>query len=132
MQTGSEKILLAYKDNELISGLRIAIFNGIAYTNFVVSSYSEHTNLGGTLLTWSGIEWAKKAGLRYYDFSGGPKESDSKESLLFYKRKWGGKEVLHYNFTKSNKKLTYSIYLLLFNTVRAYHNFKMRRYKHAE
>lgn len=132
-QVGREKIFLAYKNNELISGLRIAIFNGIVYTHFVVSSYSEHTNLGGTLLTWNAIEWAQKTGLRYYDFSGGPKESGSdseeKNSLLFYKRKWGGKEISHYNFTKSNKKITYSIYLLLFKIVRMYHDFKMREYK---
>lgn len=133
-QVGREKIFLAYKNDELISGLRIAVFNGIVYTHFVVSSYSEHTNLGGTLLTWSAIEWAQKTGLRHYDFSGGPKEelesdNEEKNPLLFYKRKWGGKEIPHYNFTKSNKKITYLIYLLLFKIVRMYHGFKMRGYK---
>lgn len=136
-QVGREKVFLAYKNDELISGLRIAIFNGIVYTHFVVSSYSEHTNLGGTLLTWSAIEWAQKTGLKHYDFSGGPKEesestSEEKNSLLFYKRKWGGKEIPHYNFTKSNKKITYSIYLLLFKIVRMYHDFRMKLYKVPE
>ena len=136
-QVGREKVFLAYKNDELISGLRIAIFNGIVYTHFVVSSYSEHTNLGGTLLTWSAIEWAQKTGLKYYDFSGGPKKesesaSEEKNSLLFYKRKWGGKEFPHYNFTKSNKKITYSIYLLLFKIVRMYHDFRMKLYKVPE
>lgn len=116
--SGLEKFFLAYKDSELISGLRITCFNGIAYTHFVINSYSEHTNLGGTLLTWSAIEWAKKSGIRYYDFSGGTKSQDDSKpnadnTLIRYKKKWGGNETTYFKFLKIRKKYAYTIYKFL-------------------
>jgi len=127
-ESGVEKFFLAYQDDKLISGLRISCFNGIAYTHFVVSAYSESTSLGGTLLTWSAIEWSKNAGMRLYDFSGGPKSNlQNKNTLLFYKKKWGGNEYVHYNVIKVEKKLYYAIYRTLFSLVRFYHNFKSRK-----
>ncbi len=58
------------------------------YTHFVLSSYSESTNLGGTLLTWYALEWAKNSGMKMYDFSGGSKSStkNNNNSLVFYKK----------------------------------------------
>lgn len=130
-KNGVEKFFLAYKDNELISALRLTCFNGIVYTHFVLSSYSESTSLGGTLLTWSALEWAKNSGIKLYDFSGGPKQNNDydKNSLVFYKKKWGGDEYVHYNLTKASKKYHYLIYKLLFSLVRSYHNLKGKKYK---
>ena len=65
-KNGIEKIFLAYKEKKLISGLRIGIFNKIAYTNFVINSYKDPTNLGGTLLTWNALEWAKNNDYHYF------------------------------------------------------------------
>lgn len=124
-QLGLEKFFLAYMDDELISGLRLSCFNGIAYTHFVVSSYSKSTSLGGSLLTWFAIKWAKNAGLRLYDFSGGPK-SKTQDSLFFYKKKWGGQEYFHYNIIKKQKKFHYILYRFLFGMVRSYHVFKSK------
>jgi lipid II:glycine glycyltransferase (peptidoglycan interpeptide bridge formation enzyme) len=128
---GREKFFLAYVDNKLVSGVRVGCFNGICYTNFVINSYYDSTNLGGTLLTWFVVEWAAKNGMRFYDFSGGPKpiSESEKHSLLFYKSKWGGKETPYYIFIKSRKKLSYKLYLVLFALIRNYHNFRMRRVK---
>ena len=61
-----ERFFLAYKDDKLISAVRIVCFNGIAYANFVVSSDSESTNLGGSYLTWYTIEWAKNNDYQYF------------------------------------------------------------------
>ena len=137
---GLEKFFLAYKDEKLIAGLRVACFNGIAYTHFVIKSYDEPTNLGGTLLTWSAIEWAKKSGIRSYDFSGGPQDNSQndekieqdekqKDTLLYYKKKWGGDALPYHVLIKVRKKYSYKLYIVLFNLVRFYHNFKMKKYK---
>jgi hypothetical protein len=124
---GREKFFLAFSDS------RVGCFNGICYTNFVINSYYDSTNLGGTLLTWYVLEWAQKNGMKFYDFSGGPKPITSSEqekhSLLFYKSKWGGKEMPYYIFIKSRKKLSYKLYLVLFGLVRNYHNFRMKQIK---
>jgi hypothetical protein len=128
---GVEKFFLAYHDNDLISALRLTCFNDIVYTHFVLSSYSESTSLGGTLLTWSALEWAKNSGIKLYDFSGGPKQNSeqNKNSLVFYKKKWGGNECPHYNLIKASKKYHYTIFKILFSLVRSYHNFKGKRHK---
>jgi len=125
---GMEEFFLAYKDDRLISAVRIVCFNGIAYAHFVVSSDSESTNLGGSYLTWYTIEWAKNNGFKLYDFSGGNKSS-AEHSLVFYKKKWGGSEYTHYNLVKIKKKYHYKIYKLLFNLFRFYNNFKGKKNK---
>lgn len=135
---GIEKFFLAYQDNKLISGLRVVFFNGIVQPNEVISSYSKPTSLGGTLLTWTSIEWAKSMNAVAYDFTGGKKEKpqnnfvdvkeeNTKNSLLYYKSKWGGQECSQYNLIIVRKSLTYKIYLVLFKIVLKYHNFRMRQ-----
>ena len=128
---GMEQFFLAYKDDKLISAVRIVCFNGIAYANFVVSSDSESTNLGGSYLTWYTIEWAKDNGFKLYDFSGGMLSSDknNKNPLLFYKKKWGGSEYSHYNLVKIQKKYHFKIYKLLATLFRHYNDFKGRKNK---
>jgi hypothetical protein len=125
---GMEQFFLAYKDDRLISAVRIVCFNGIAYAHFVVSSDSESTNLGGSYLTWYTIEWAKNNGFKLYDFSGGNKSS-AEHSAVFYKKKWGGSEYTHYNLVKIKKKYHYKIYKLLFILFRCYNNFKGKKNK---
>ena len=85
IKNGSEKIFLAYKERKLIAGLRLGCFNKTAHTNFVINSYDTESNLGGTLLTWYAVEWAKTNNFGIYDFSGGRVAA----SLLSYKKKWG-------------------------------------------
>lgn len=129
-KTGLEKFFLAYQDGKAISGLRISCFNGIAITNTVVNSYSEHTSLGGTLLTWNAIEATKNAGMKIFDFTGQKKtkhnDNNEKEEpenpLLFYKKKWGGEEFPCYLLLKIRKKYAYAIYKILFKIVYFYHN----------
>jgi len=127
---GYEKFFLAYLDDHLISALRLTCFNGVVYTHFVLSSYSKSTSLGGTLLTWHAIEWAKNSGMKIYDFSGGPKSHSkkTKDSLVFYKKKWGGDEHFHYNLLKKSKKFHYFLYMFLFKSIRTYHNFKSKKH----
>lgn len=124
IQNGSEEFFLAFQNQNLISGLRLGCFNGIVYTHFVVSSYSESTSLGGTFLTWFAIEWSKNNNMRYYDLSGGPdSDANSINSLLFYKKKWGGKKYAHLHLTKINKRFSYMLYTKIFFIIRQYHNF---------
>jgi len=128
---GMEQFFLAYKDDKLISAVRMVCFNGIAYANFVVSSDSESTNLGGSYLTWYTIEWVKDNGFKLYDFSGGLLSSDknNKNPLLFYKKKWGGSEYSHYNLVKIQKRYHFQIYRLLATLFRYYNDFKGRKNK---
>ncbi|OLB92339.1 MAG: hypothetical protein AUH25_00725 [Thaumarchaeota archaeon 13_1_40CM_38_12] len=135
-KTGIEKIFLAYDGDELISGLRLGCFNGIAYTHEVLNSYSRPTNLGGTLLTWWALKWAKDFGLRIYDFSGGlapPKNSIDKkyheqwDSLFSYKKKWGGSEFPYYHLIKIQKKRSHKILRALGRLDWSYRNYKKRR-----
>lgn len=138
-KNGIEKFFLAYQDNELVSGLRVVFFNGIVQPNEVISSYSKPTSLGGTLLTWTSIEWAKSVNAIAYDFTGGQKEKsqnysntneeNTKNSLLYYKSKWGGQEQHQFNLITVRKNMTYKIYLILFSIARNYHNLKMRQNK---
>ena len=116
-KSGIEKFFLAREEKKLVAGLRIGCFNGIAHTNFVINSYGTKTNLGGTLLTWSAVEWAKNNNFRMYDFSGG----GVAESLLSYKKKWGGKETPYYVFRKIRKHSSYKLYSAVFSFIQKYH-----------
>jgi len=143
---GIEKVLLAYQDCKLISGIRIGCFNNVAYTNYAVNSYSVKSNLGGSLLNWFALEWAKNRNMKFYDFSGGSladtiSENNNTENkknndhireleftpdeeihtLLFYKTKWGGSPKKYYNFKKVRKIFFYRIYSLSFNLLVIYH-----------
>jgi len=132
-----EIFFLAYQNNKLISGLRIVYFNGIIHPNAVISSYEGHTSLGGTLLTWSTIEWAKITGAKLYDFTGGEielpsndeREDNNHNTLLYYKKKWTGDEFPQFNVLKIRKKFSYKLYIILFKSVRSFHNFKMKQFK---
>lgn len=136
------KFFLAYQDNELISGLRVIFFNRIVQPNEVISSYSKPTSLGGTLLTWTSIEWAKTVNALVYDFTGGKKEivqnnsttsdESNKNSLLYYKSKWNGQEMPQYNLITIRKRLNYKIYVILFSIVRKYHNLIMKQNKYKK
>jgi len=136
-ESKTSKFFLAYDNNELISGLRIIFFNRIVQPNEVISSYSKRTSLGGTLLTWTSIEWAKTVNALAYDFTGGKKETvqnnsitnneHNKNSLLYYKSKWCGQEKCQFNLIIIKKKLNYKIYQILFSIVRKYHNLRMKK-----
>jgi len=132
-QNGIEKFFLAYQDNSLISGLRVVFFNNIVQPAEVISSYSKPTSLGGSLLTWASIEWAKSINARLYDFTGGKKPNQENNfegnSLLYYKSKWGGDKLSQSNLLLVRKKFSYKLYLVLFGLIRRYHNFKMMKNK---
>lgn len=136
-KAGIDKFFVAYQDNELISGIRVGCFNGIAYSHQILSSYSKTTSLGGPLLTWHVLQWAKNSGLRLYDFSGGeapPQNGDNEkwkeqwESLLSYKRKWGGIEYPYYHFVKIRRKNAYNIFRILTKLDWQYREYKKRRF----
>ena len=129
IQSGLEVFFLAYQNNEIISGLRLTQFNKIIYTYQVLSSYSNDTSLGGTLLTWKAIEWSKQQDCKIYDFSGGSGRDITKkeEKLLFYKKKWGGNEVVHTNMEKINKKTRFKIFKFLEVSLGKYRSFRASR-----
>jgi hypothetical protein len=134
-----QNFFLAYKNDKLLAGLRISRFNGIAYTHQVLNTYSQSGNVGGPLLTWHAIKWAKESGFKTYDFSGGelePKnEKDSKryseqwDSLLSYKRKWGGEEIPYFHLIKIVNKKSYKLFRLASKPDWIFRNYKKKHYK---
>jgi hypothetical protein len=137
--SGLQKYFFAFQDDEMISGLRIGCFNGIAYTNQVKSSYTKVSSLGGPALTWNAIKWAKNNGMQIYDYSGVelPNEIQNKDKkfheqwkgLTEYKKKWGGEEYPYFQFIKVNKKLSYKIYRILSKPDYILRNFKKNQFK---
>lgn len=127
-ESGLEKTFLAYIGNELISSLSLSCFNGIAVPTQVLNSYLKATSLGGPALTWNAMLWAKNAGMKTYDITGGPflldgePDPDNTRPLTHYKRKWGGSEQIHYNFLKVRRKFFYTLYKMMFRLIRHYHN----------
>lgn len=138
-KSGVEKIFLAYEDSEPVSSHRLGCFNGIAYSHHIANSYSKPSSLGGPLLTWHAISWAKNASMRIYDFSGGEAPPSDKEldvkykeqwsSLLAYKRKWGGNEFPYYHFMQIRKPVGYKLYRALSKIDWLYRDYKKNRYK---
>ncbi len=134
-----QNFFLAYKDDKLLAGLRIGRFNGIAYTHKVINAYSQPANVAGPLLTWHAIKWAKELGFNTYDLSGGesePKnEKDSKRyseqwnSLLSYKRKWGGEEFPYFHFIKIINKKSHKLFKILSKPDWMFRNYKKKHFQ---
>ena len=139
IKSGIQKLFVAKKNNELVAGLRIGCYNGIAYTHQVLNSYSEAGNPAGPLLTWHAIEWAKKSKYWIYDFSGGEappmnKKDDKKyaeqwNNLFTYKRKWGGEECPYYHFIKIQNKTRYRFSRILSKPDWILRNYKRKHFK---
>lgn len=137
-QNDIEKIFLAYQNNELISSHRLGIFNKIAFSHRLTSSYTKATSLGGPLLVWHAIKWAKSKNMKLYDFSGGqaPPKDPSKEkdylqkwgNLLAFKKKWGGKEYPYYQLIKVKKPNTYKIFRVLSKPDYFFRDYKKKRF----
>lgn len=94
IDVGVEKIFFALNNDKIISALRVSIFNNTAHANFIINSYDDKTSLGGPMLTWNALEWAKENNLKFYDFTGGinPENSannNTDSSLVFYKKMGG-------------------------------------------
>jgi len=134
-----QNFFLAYKDDKLLAGLRIGRFNGIAYTHQVLNAYSQSANVGGPLLTWHAIKWAKESGFKTYDFSGG--ESDPKnekdykryseqwDSLFSYKKKWGGEEIPYFQFIKIVNEKSYKLFRLVSKPDWIFRKYKKKHFK---
>ena len=123
-----EKFFLAFNKNKLISVISLSFFNNIVIPTQVLNSYSKATTLGGPALTWKAISWGKEANMQIYDITGGPVileneiDIDNTKPLTHYKRKWGGKETIHYNFLIPGKKIRYELYQKMFRVLKIYHN----------
>jgi len=129
-QAGMQKFFVAFQNNEIISGLRIVIFNELAYTHEVLNSYTKEASVGGPALTWYAIKWAKENGMRIYDFSG--VKINSKEEMIGlekYKKKWGGSEFPYYHFIKVVNSKKYQISRFLTRPDWYYRDYKRRHFK---
>ena len=130
--SGFEKTFLAFNEQQLIASITISYFNNIVVPIQVLNSYySIARNLGGPALTWHAIQWSKKSKFLAYDITGGPllpekhlEKDDAVFELIHYKKKWGGKQYVHYNFIKINKKFSYIIYKKLFKILKWYYKKK--------
>ena len=80
----------------------------------------------------------KKTGMRIYDFSGGESptsdERDKKryseqwESLLTYKRKWGGNEFPYYHVVKVRKDKSYKLFRIISKPDQLFRNYKKKNF----
>jgi len=80
----------------------------------------------------------KKTGMRIYDFSGGESptsdERDKKryseqwESLLTYKRKWGGYEFPYYHVVKVRKDKSYKLFRIISKPDQLFRNYKKKNF----
>ncbi len=139
LKAGIEKVFLAYENDELTTSHRMGIFNGIAFSHKFTNSYSKSTSLGGPLLAWHSILWAKKMKFRIYDFSGGkspPSDNSSMkkyleqwDSLLSYKRKWGGEEYPYFHFIKIRNERSYKLLRMPLKIDWMYRNYKRKHFK---
>jgi len=139
LKSGIQNFFLAYHKNEILAGLKIGVFNKIAYTHQVLNSYSTAGNVAGPLLSWHAIEWAKKQGINTYDFSGGeasPKNvadqqryDEQWKNLFAYKRKWGGEEFPYYHFIKITNKERYKLFRILTKPDWIVRNYKKKHFK---
>jgi hypothetical protein len=139
LKSGIQKFFLAYRQQEILAGLRIGCFNKIAYTHQVLNAYSEIGNTAGPLLTWHAIEWAKNNDMKVYDFSGGEAPPSNKkdlkkytkqwESLFAYKRKWSGDEISYYHFIKITNKERYKLFRILSKPDTFVRNYKKEHFK---
>ena len=130
---------MAYEDGKLVTTHRLGWFNGIAYSHKIINSYSRPTSLGGPLLMWHAIEWAKKSKMRIFDFSGGEspplddidkkKYNEQWDSLLSYKRKWGGSEFPYYHVVKVQNNWRYKLIRALKKLDWSFRNYKRKHYK---
>lgn len=128
-ESNIEKIFLAYQDDRLISALLVGTFNGIVITHAITNSYSDPTNLGGSLLSWYAIEWSKNNGFRKYDFSGGLREELDGSTVLFYKRKWGGVETTYYTLTKIRKSTSHNMIRIFISLVILSRKIRIKLYR---
>jgi len=139
LKAGIEKVFLAYENDQLITSHRMGIFNDIAFSHKFTNSYSKATSLGGPLLAWHSILWAKKMKFRFYDFSGGlspPSDKNSMkkyleqwDSLLSYKRKWGGVEHPYFHFIKIRNAKSYKLLRIPLKIDWMYRNYKRKHFK---
>jgi len=137
-QKGIQRFFLAFQENEIISGLRVGTFNGIAYTHQVLNTYSKSTSLGGSLLTWHAIEWAKNNNMRIYDLSGVKSEPKNIielekhnaqwKGLTEYKKKWGGNELEYHHLIKTRKSTMYKLFRLLSRPDFLYREYKRKHF----
>ncbi|WP_299290930.1 hypothetical protein [Nitrosopumilus sp.] len=134
-----DKIFLAFENEELVSAHLLGVFNNIAFSHKLTNSYSKATSLGGPLLTWHAIEWAKKSGMKIYDYSGGKSPPIDKnelekyhaqwDSLLSYKRKWGGKEFPYFHVLKIRRSSSYKMFRILSKIDWTFRNYKRKQFQ---
>ena len=111
----------------------------LLFCMLTANAYSQSANVGGPLLTWHAIKWAKESGFKTYDFSGG--ESDPKnekdykryseqwDSLFSYKKKWGGEEIPYFQFIKIVNEKSYKLFRLVSKPDWIFRKYKKKHFK---
>ncbi len=98
-------ILLVKRNEKIIAGLFILIYDKVAYYMYAASNDYGRKNFAPTLLTWNAILMAKKNGCKIFDFDGIYDERFPIKTWLGFtkfKKGFGGKEVLYPgNFVKN-------------------------------
>ena len=102
---------LAFQDDEARAGLTLNGFNGNVTQHSVISDGSKG-NLGGPLLTWHAIKWARSGGQRTLDLVGvNPAPTSPEEKgIYFYKARWGGTFRTQLNLIKVLKPLKTKVF----------------------
>lgn len=90
------KIITAYKDEQMISGILMLMHDRRAYYMYAASNNVGKKNYASTACTWEAIKLAKRLGCREFDFEGIYDRRFPNESwrgFTRFKKSFGGREV---------------------------------------
>jgi lipid II:glycine glycyltransferase (peptidoglycan interpeptide bridge formation enzyme) len=101
----SLKFFLAYYEGELLAGIMVGVFAGVATYLYGASSGRHRDRMPNYLLQWEAMRWAKAQGCVTYDLWGIPDEDEETLEMQFtqrgdgmwgvyrFKRGFGGRNV---------------------------------------
>ena len=95
-EQGHAALLLAEYEGQAIAGTIVLVFGPWSYYMYGASSNEHREKMPNHLLQWTGIQWAKSQGARYYNFGGIPEILEQGEELYgvyLFKRGFGGYAV---------------------------------------
>jgi len=96
---GSDSVIFdAYYQEKMVASLMIVTTPEVAYYMYAASSKLGKNVFAPSLLVWEGITWAKKKGLKVFDFEGIYDERfpiETWKGFTRFKKGFGGNEVIY-------------------------------------
>ncbi|PIQ86230.1 MAG: hypothetical protein COV73_04930 [Candidatus Omnitrophica bacterium CG11_big_fil_rev_8_21_14_0_20_43_6] len=95
-------LFMAYKGNTPLGGILLLLHKNTVIDGYAASCPEYNELRANDLLVWESIDWAGQNGYSLFDFGA---DSSRQESLLAFKRKWGGVciPMHHYSLSAENR-----------------------------